>query len=119
VTIEFPSKQRLEVHAAEKGLVERVRAKRIEQLIVTGLEHISNGLYGSSYEALAIGVDLNLEAHVNPPLLAEAASPKIGGLYKPARADGQANGYILPSSPRIRGKSTTDVYLGLPWSPQQ
>jgi hypothetical protein len=86
-------------------VAKRGSAQGIEQVILADSEHNSDGLYGSSYEALAIGVDLHLVAHVNPPHLAEAASPKIGGLHKPARADGQANGYILPSSPSIRGKS--------------
>ena len=97
----------------------RGSAQGIELLIRADSEHNADVLYGRSYEVLAIGVDLHLEAHVSPPHLAEAASPKIGGLCKPARADGQANGYILPSSLRIRRKSPTDVYLGLPWSPEQ
>jgi hypothetical protein len=97
----------------------RIGAQRIGQSILADSQHNPDGLGGCGDYPLTICVDLHQEAYVNSAHLAEAASPKIGRLYRPGRADEQANGYILTSSPRIRGKSPTDVYLGPPWLPQK
>jgi hypothetical protein len=52
----------------------RVRARGFEQLILADSGHDSDGLNGSRYEALAIGVDFHPEAYINPTHLAEAAT---------------------------------------------
>jgi len=85
--MEFFGKLWLQVHEVEKIFEALVRAQRIKQWILTDSQHRSVRLKGSSYEALATGVDLHSETYVNPAHFAEAACPKIGRLYKPARVD--------------------------------
>jgi hypothetical protein len=88
----------LNVHAAEKIGEAGFRVQWNEKLILADSEHYSDGLYGSSCEALPVGLDIHPESHVNPPYLAEVANPKIGGPCNPARADGQANSIYSPQS---------------------
>jgi hypothetical protein len=95
------------------------RTRGVEQLILGDSEHGFDRIYGSGYEYLAMGVDHHPGSLRKSRDLAEAASSKIGGLYKPARAFGQANAYILRSSLRIRAKSAAGVYLAPPWLLQQ